>query len=126
MDNNFEANNQISRSPNNFLLINLRDTILQKQQPKVLYKKAVLKNFAIFTGKHLCWSLFLIKLQALRPILKNIWERLLLILVYPVEKRPILNKNKNSYDFQNFIGTYYVYSPFVVCPQGNSTCLFQL
>ena len=28
-------------------------------------KKAVLKNFAIFTGKQLCWSLFLIKLQAL-------------------------------------------------------------
>ena len=24
----------------------------------VLKKKAVLKNFAIFTGKHLCWSLF--------------------------------------------------------------------
>ena len=29
-------------------------------------KKGVLKNFTIFTGKHLCWSLFLIKLQALR------------------------------------------------------------
>ena len=126
MDNNFEANNQISHSANNFLLINLRDNILQKQQPKVLYKKAVLKNFAIFAGKHLCWSLFLIKLQAFRPILKNIWERLLLILVYPVEKRPILNKNKNSHDSENFIGTYYVYSLFVVCPQGNSTCLFLL
>ena len=25
-----------------------------------------LKNFANFTGKHLCWSLFLIKLQAFR------------------------------------------------------------
>ena len=22
------------------------------------YKKAVFKNFGIFTGKHLCWSLF--------------------------------------------------------------------
>ena len=30
-------------------------------------KKAVLKNFAIFKGKHLCWSLPLIKLQAIRP-----------------------------------------------------------
>ena len=30
-------------------------------------KKAVLKNFAIFTEKHLCWSLFLIKLQARSP-----------------------------------------------------------
>ena len=29
-------------------------------------KKGVLKNFANFTGKYLCWSLFLINLQALR------------------------------------------------------------
>ena len=28
-------------------------------------KKDALKNFAIFTGKHLSWGLFLIKLQAL-------------------------------------------------------------
>ena len=39
--------------------------VSQKQPPEVFYKKAVFKNFAIFTGKHLCWSLFLIKLQAL-------------------------------------------------------------
>ena len=43
-----------------------------------------LKNFAIFTGKHLCWSLFLIKLRpaillkrdfntgVFRPILQNV------------------------------------------------------
>ena len=29
-------------------------------------KSAVLKSFAIFTGKHLCCSLFLIKLHAFR------------------------------------------------------------
>ena len=29
-------------------------------------KRIVLKNFANFTGKRLCWSLFLIKLQAFR------------------------------------------------------------
>ena len=28
--------------------------------------KARLENFAIFTRKHLCWSLFLVKLQAFR------------------------------------------------------------
>ena len=33
----------------------------------VLERKAVLKNFAIFTEKHLYWSLFVIKLQVLRP-----------------------------------------------------------
>ena len=63
----------------------------------------VLKNFVIFTGKHLCWSLFLIKLQACKfiekrlqhwcfplhvrkflrtPILRNISERLLLIILF--------------------------------------------
>ena len=62
----------------------------------------VLKNFVIFTGKHLCWSLFLIKLQAYKfiekrlqnwcfplhvrkflrtSILKNISERLLVIIL---------------------------------------------
>ena len=39
----------------------------QKQLPEVSYKKDVFKNFAIFTGKHLYWSLFLLKLPALRP-----------------------------------------------------------
>ena len=33
----------------------------------VFYKKAVLTNIAIFKGKHLCMSLFLIKLKAFRP-----------------------------------------------------------
>ena len=37
--------------------------LAQKQPPEVLYKKAGLENFAKFTGKHLCKSLFLIKLQ---------------------------------------------------------------
>ena len=29
----------------------------------VLLKKDVLKSFPNFTGKHLCWSLFLMKVQ---------------------------------------------------------------
>ena len=39
---------------------------VQKQPPEVFLKKGVLKQFANLTGKHLCWSLILIKLQALR------------------------------------------------------------
>ena len=39
----------------------------QKQPPEASCKKAILKNFVIFTGKHLCWSLFLIKFQTFRP-----------------------------------------------------------
>ena len=48
----------------------------QKQPLEVLWKKGILKNCANFTGKHLYWSPFLIKLQAWTPILKNICERL--------------------------------------------------
>ena len=33
---------------------------MQKQPPDVFYKKAVLKNFAIFIGKQMRWTLFLI------------------------------------------------------------------
>ena len=36
----------------------------KKLPPEVFYKKAVLENLSMFTGKHLGWSLFLIKLQA--------------------------------------------------------------
>ena len=36
---------------------------LQKQS----FADVLKKKIAIFTGKHLCWSLFLIKLQAFRP-----------------------------------------------------------
>ena len=40
---------------------------LQKQPPELFCKKSVLKNFANFVGKHLCWSLFLRKLHTFRP-----------------------------------------------------------
>ena len=46
-------------------VILLRPLDFEKNVLKLL-KKAVLKNFTIFTGKHLCWSLFLIKLPAFR------------------------------------------------------------
>ena len=39
---------------------------------ETFFKIGVLKNFAIFTGKHLCWSLFLMKMQAFRCFLVNI------------------------------------------------------
>ena len=46
-------------------------------------KQDVLKNFANFTGKHLHWSLFFIKLQTFQAMLENIWERLLLWQTFP-------------------------------------------
>ena len=38
----------------------------RSSQRRYSIKKDVLKSFTIFTGKHLCWSLFLITLQAFR------------------------------------------------------------
>ena len=38
---------------------------LQKQYLQTLFKKRVLINFANFTGKHLCWRLFLINFQVI-------------------------------------------------------------
>ena len=63
---------------------------MTKTATGVFYKKAILKTLAIFTGKHLCWGLFLIKLQAFpvniakflrTPILMNICERVFLTLI---------------------------------------------
>ena len=39
----------------------------RNSRSQMFFKVGVLKNFVSFTGKHLCWSLFLIKLQAWRP-----------------------------------------------------------
>ena len=39
---------------------------MQKQPPEVFCKKCFLRNFAKFTGKHLCKSLFLNKIAGLR------------------------------------------------------------
>ena len=42
--------------------------ILEKyNEQNVFYKKAVLKNFAIFTGKHLCWSLVFNESASFQP-----------------------------------------------------------
>ena len=89
---------------------------------KVSYKKTVLKEFAIFTGKHLCWSLFFNKSAGLQAcnfikkrlqhrcyldntatflrtaILKSIFERLLLS-VFPfmlVRAFSYMNKYQNK------------------------------
>ena len=39
----------------------------RSSRSQMFFTIVVLKKFANFTGKHQCWGLFLIKLQALRP-----------------------------------------------------------
>ena len=83
----------------------IQDNNFEKQPPADFYKKSC---FAAFTGKHLCWSLLLIKLQTWNPgglhhrcfprntakfsrppISKNISKRLILIfLSFPVFSSP--------------------------------------
>ena len=43
------------------LNLSQKSKIYKKQPPEVFNKKGVLRNFAKFTGKHLCQSLFFIK-----------------------------------------------------------------
>ena len=45
---------------------------LRSSPPEVFCKKGVLRNFAQFTGKHLCQSLFLSKVGGLRPAFFNV------------------------------------------------------
>ena len=94
-------------------------------------KKGVLKNFASFSGKHLCWSHFLIKFQAFRPatfkkrfqhrcflkkfakflrtpILKNICERLLLLGILFGRHLPhseIVHEDKDATKSRMMLGT---------------------
>ena len=47
----------------------------QRQSLELYCEKGVLRNFANFTGKYLCWSLFLIELQVFRTALKSLFNR---------------------------------------------------
>ena len=47
---------------------------LRSSHQRCSVKKVVLKNFAVFTGKHLCSSLFLMKMQAWRPAMSLKWD----------------------------------------------------
>ena len=42
---------------------------------QMFFKIGILKNFANFKRKHLCWSLFLIKLQTCNFIKKRLWHK---------------------------------------------------
>ena len=55
-------------------LTHLMKLIFRSSYQRCFVKKNVLKNFVNLSEKHLCWSLFLIKLQALRP--RNLFKRL--------------------------------------------------
>ena len=45
----------------------IHEGLFRSSRSQVFFKIGVLKNFPKFTGKHLLWIFFLIKLQARRP-----------------------------------------------------------
>ena len=47
----------------------------------MFFKTGALKNFANFTGKHLCWSLFVIKLEACKRRLNGFFETMNLTVI---------------------------------------------
>ena len=58
-------------SKKSFFIIIFRSSCLQ-----MFFKRGVIRNYAIFTEKHLCWSLFLIKLETLWPaVLFQLWPK---------------------------------------------------
>ena len=52
-----------------FLLLWLYD--VRSSGSQILFKIGILKNFANLTGEQLCWSFFLLKLKAFRPLLRT-------------------------------------------------------
>ena len=68
--NNYQSNEVVSKT--------LFATKFRSSRSEVFCKKVVLRNFAKFTGKHLCQSLFFNKVAGLRPVTllkKRLWHR---------------------------------------------------
>ena len=57
----FEKVTRKRQSSSSFLVENLLPITPRGSRSQMFFKIGVLKNFANFTGKNLCWSLFLIK-----------------------------------------------------------------
>ena len=60
---------------NSYAIFQIREAVGRSQmsssRSQTFFKIGVLKNVANFTGRDLCWSLFLIKLQALKKRLQH-------------------------------------------------------
>ena len=87
-----------------------------QKQPELCCKKAVHKTFEMFTGKCLCWRLFLILniSKFLRPpILKNICKRLLLKLYswklnFSTSKQRLEKMYASFFDFISWLVSFEV------------------
>ena len=88
----------------NFYKFNCKN---QKQPPEVFWKKDVLRNFAKFTGKDLCQSLFFHRVVDLRPS-KNFLRTTFLVALFLQNTRRLLLKN-NCQIFKNLFQIFLIY-----------------
>ena len=95
---------------------------------QMFFKIRVLKNFEIFTEKPQCWNLFLIKLQAWRPvflwILRNfqeqIFDRIPLVSAFAVHlKLLIFVSKKIGHGYANKVTNLFFYNN--ICNFGHSS-----
>ena len=77
-------------------------TLLKSSSSHIFFKIYIFKNFSTFTEKHLCWNLFLIKLQTSRPatqVLKRDCNTGVFL--------RILKKIKNSFFIEHFVAAFF-------------------
>ena len=70
------------------VLCSLSMPLFRSSRPGLFCRKGALRNFAKFTGKHLCQSLFFDKVEGLRPatlLKRRVWHR-----CFPVNFRKFL------------------------------------
>ena len=83
---------------------------MQKQLPEVFYKKGVFKNFAEFTGKHFCQSLFFNNVSSFIPT--TLLKKRLRHIIFPVNfakflKTSFLQNISRATAFDNGKGNYF-------------------
>ena len=114
--------------PTYFLTLNNRSN-----RSQMFYKKNVLRNFAIFTGKQLCWSYILITLQAFRPVtLSKINSNTVAFLwILRNFKEPFFIKHLWSLLLEYVVHKFILTSSFLLsysnyCNRGNIYCVTSL
>ena len=82
--------------PRGFLQLQYCCVLYGSSHPDVFYKKGALRNFAKFTGKHLCQSLFFNKVAGLRPatlLKKRLWHRRFPVNFTKFQRTPFLTEH---------------------------------
>ena len=75
----------------------------RSSSPDVFYKNGDLKNFAIFTGKHLCRSIFFIEKETLTQVFSCIFCEIFLNTFFYITPRLAVSKSTYKSVTQNNI-----------------------